>query len=221
MITVHHLINSLYQRVLWLLEELDLRYEVRRYERDKQTMLAPRELRTIHPLGKSPVITDNCKTIAETGAIVEYILERYGNGRLIPSAGTDDRLRYTYWLHYAEGSAMTPLLLKLVFTRMPMSAPALLRGIVGNISAKAQERLSDPQIRMHMDYWDNELTKAEWFAGKDFTAADIMMSFPLEAAAVRADAKSRPMVKAFLEKIHARPAYQAALRTGGQYDFAS
>jgi glutathione S-transferase len=116
---------------------------------------------------------------------------------------------------------MTPLLLKLVFTRMPMSAPALLRGIVGSISAKAQERMSDPQIKMHMDYWDNELAKAEWFAGKDFTAADIMMSFPLEAAAVRADAKSRPMVKAFLEKIHTRPAYQAALRTGGQYDFAN
>lgn len=221
MITVHHLNNSRSQRVLWLLEELELRYEVRRYERDKQTMLAPRELRTIHPLGKSPVITDNGRTIAETGAIVEYILDRHGNGRLIPPPGTDERLRYTYWLHYAEGSAMTPLLLKLVFTRMPMSAPALLRGIVGNISAKAQERMSDPQIKMHMDYWDNELTKAEWFAGKDFTAADIMMSFPLEAAAVRADAKSRPMVKAFLEKIHTRPAYQAALRTGGQYDFAN
>ncbi|HEY7797648.1 MAG TPA: glutathione S-transferase [Hyphomonadaceae bacterium] len=221
MITVHHLNNSRSQRVLWLLEELELRYEVRRYERDKQTMLAPRELRTIHPLGKSPVITDNGRTIAETGAIVEYILDRHGNGRLIPPPGTDERLRYTYWLHYAEGSAMTPLLLKLVFTRMPMSAPALLRGIVGSISAKAQERMSDPQIKMHMDYWDNELAKAEWFAGKDFTAADIMMSFPLEAAAVRADAKSRPMVKAFLEKIHTRPAYQAALRTGGQYDFAN
>ena len=220
MITVHHLNNSRSQRVLWLLEELDLPYEVRRYERDKQTMLAPRELRTIHPLGKSPVITDNGRTIAETGAIVEYILERHGNQRLIPPAGTDERLRYTYWLHYAEGSAMTPLLLKLVFTRMPLSAPPLLRGVVNSISQKAQERMSDPQIRMHMDYWDNELAKAEWFAGKDFTAADIM-SFPLEAASARADARSRPMVKTFLEKIHARPAYQAALRTGGQYDFAS
>jgi glutathione S-transferase len=221
MITVHHLNNSRSQRVLWLLEELGLRYEVRRYERNKQTMLAPPELKAIHPLGKSPVITENGRTIAETGAIVEYILERHGNGRLIPAPGTDDRLRYTYWLHYAEGSAMTPLLLKLIFTRMPTSAPPLLRGIVSNIAAKAQERMSDPQIRMHLDYWDNELTKAEWFAGKDFTAADIMMSFPLEAAAVRADAKSRPMVKAFLDKIHARPAYQAALKTGGQYDFAN
>jgi glutathione S-transferase len=221
MITVHHLNNSRSQRVLWLLEELGLRYEVRRYERNKQTMLAPPELKAIHPLGKSPVITENGRTIAETGAIVEYILERHGNGRLIPAPGTDDRLRYTYWLHYAEGSAMTPLLLKLIFTRMSTSAPPLLRGIVSNIAAKAQERMSDPQIRMHLDYWDNELTKAEWFAGKDFTAADIVMSFPLEAAAVRADAKSRPMVKAFLDKIHARPAYQAALKTGGQYDFAN
>jgi glutathione S-transferase len=221
MITVHHLNNSRSQRVLWLLEELGQPYEVRRYERNKETMLAPMELRTIHPLGKSPVITDNGRTIAETGAIVEYILERHGNGRLIPPAGSDERLRYTYWLHYAEGSAMTPLLLKLVFSRMPMSAPPLVRGIVGNIAQKAQERMSDPQIRTHLDYWDNELTKAEWFAGKDFTAADIMMSFPLEAAAVRADAKSRPMVKTFLDKIHARPAYQAALRTGGQYDFAA
>jgi glutathione S-transferase len=220
MITVHHLNNSRSQRVLWLLEELGLRYEVKRYERDKKTMLAPPELRKVHPLGKSPVITDDGRTLAETGAIIDYILERHGGGRLIPPAGSDDRLRYTYWMHYAEGSAMTPLLLKLVFQRMPQGAPALLRGIVANISAKAQERVSDPQIRTHLDYWDNELSKAEWFAGKDFTAADIMMSFPLEAAAVRADARSRPMVKAFLDRIHARPAYQAALKTGGQYDFA-
>jgi len=221
MITVHHLNNSRSQRVLWLLEELELRYQVRRYERDKQTMLAPKSLKAIHPLGKSPVITEDGITVAETGAIIEYILDRHDNNRFIPKPGTPERLRYTYWLHYAEGSAMTPLLLKLVFSRMPQSAPPLVRGIVNSIAQKAQERMSDPQIRTHLDYWDNELTKAEWFAGKDFTAADIMMSFPLEAAAVRADAKSRPMVKTFLDKIHARPAYQAALRTGGQYDYAA
>lgn len=221
MITVHHLNNSRSQRVLWLLEELGVPYEVKRYERNKQTMLAPPELKAIHPLGKSPVITQEGKTIAETGAIVEYLIERHGQGRLIPPAGTDDRLRYTYWLHYAEGSAMTPLLLKLIFSRMASSAPGLMKGLVKNIAAKAQERVSDPQIRMHMDYWDSELAKAEWFAGKDFTAADIVMSFPLEAAASRADAKSRPMVKTFLDRIHTRPAYQAALQTGGQYDFAN
>ena len=221
MITVHHLNNSRSQRVLWLLEELGALYEVKRYERDKTTMLAPKELKAIHPLGKSPVITDGNRTIAETGAIVEYLLESYGRGRLIPPQGSDDRLRYTYWLHYAEGSAMTPLLLKLIFTRLPMNAPGLLRGVVKSISNKANERLADPQIRTHLDYWDNELSKSQWFAGNEFTAADIMMSFPLEAAAARADGKSRPMVKAFLDRIHARPAYQAALKKGGPYDYAS
>lgn len=221
MITVHHLNNSRSQRVLWLLEKLGVLYEVKRYERDKATMLAPKELKAVHPLGKSPVITDNGHTIAETGAIIEYLLEKYGRGRLIPPAGSADRLRYTYWLHYAEGSAMTPLLLKLVFTRLPENAPGLLRGLVKSISTKANERLADPQIRTHLDYWDNELSKSEWFAGNEFTAADIMMSFPLEAAAARADAKSRPMVKAFLDRIHIRPAYGAALKKGGPYDYAS
>lgn len=221
MITVHHLNNSRSQRVLWLLEELGALYEVKRYERDKTTMLAPKELKAIHPLGKSPVITDGNRTIAETGAIVEYLLENCGRGRLIPPQGSDDRLRYTYWLHYAEGSAMTPLLLKLIFTRLPMNAPGLLRGVVKSISNKANERMADPQIRTHLDYWDNELSKSQWFAGNEFTAADIMMSFPLEAAAARADGKSRPMVKAFLDRIHARPAYQAALKKGGPYDYAS
>lgn len=220
MITVHHLNNSRSQRVLWLLEELGLPYEVKRYERDSKTMLAPPELKKIHPLGKSPVITDNGRTVAETGAIIEYILDRYGNGRLIPPPGSDDRLRFTYWLHYAEGSAMTPLLLKLVFQRMPLSAPGLLRGLVKSIAKQGESRVADPGIRMHVDYWDAELAKSEWFAGNAFTAADIMMSFPLEAGAMRGDAKSRPMVKAFLDKIHARPAYQAALKTGGKYDFA-
>ncbi len=221
MITVHHLNNSRSQRVLWLLEELGALYEVKRYERDKTTMLAPKELKAIHPLGKSPVITDGGRTIAETGAIIEYLIDKFGRGKLIPPAGSDDRLRYTYWLHYAEGSAMTPLLLKLVFTRLPENAPGLLRGIVKSISTKANERLADPQIRTHLDYWDNELSKSEWFAGNEFTAADIMMSFPLEAAAARADAKSRPMIKAFLDRIHARPAYQAALKKGGPYDYAN
>lgn len=221
MITVHHLNNSRSQRVLWLLEELGVLYEVKRYERDKTTMLAPKELKAVHPLGKSPVITDNGKTIAETGAIIDYIISTYGQGRLIPPAGSDDRLRYTYWMHYAEGSAMTPLLLKLVFTRLPMNAPGLLRGLVKSISDKANAGLVDPQVATHLDYWDSELSRSEWFAGNQFTAADIMMSFPLEAAAARANAKSKPMVKAFLDRIHERPAYLAALKKGGPYDYAT
>jgi glutathione S-transferase len=220
MLVVHHLNNSRSQRVLWLLEELGVPYAVKRYERDAQTMLAPPELKAIHPLGKSPVITDDGKTIAETGAIVEYILDTYGAGRLIPPAGSPERLRFTYWLHYAEGSAMTPLLLKLVFTALPARAPGLLKWLVTSIANKAQQGFVDPQLKTHVDYWEAELTKAPWFCGSEFTAADIVMSFPLEAGAARAGAASRPHVKAFLEKIHARPAYQRALEKGGPYDYA-
>lgn len=220
MIIVHHLNNSRSQRVLWLLEELGVPYEVKRYERDAKTMLAPPELRAIHPLGKSPVITDGDKTIAETGAIVEYVIETYGQGQLIPAAGTPERLRWTYWLHYAEGSAMTPLLLKLVFTALPARAPGLLKGLVKSIAAKAQSGFVDPQLKMHVDYWDAELARSAWFAGPDFTAADIMMSFPLEAGVARGGAGSRPHVKAFLDRIHARPAYRKALERGGPYDYA-
>jgi glutathione S-transferase len=221
MIIVHHLNNSRSQRVLWLLEELGIPYEVKRYQRDAKTMLAPLELKAIHPLGKSPVITDNGRTVAETGAIIDYIIETYANGRLIPAKGTDEHLRYTYWLHYAEGSAMTPLLLKLIFTAIPHNTPGLMRGLVNGIMKTAQARISDPQIKMHIDYWQDELTKFEWFTGANFTAADIMMSFPLEAAAQRGDARSRSKVAAFLDRIHARPAYKAALERGGPYDFAS
>ena len=221
MIIVHHLNNSRSQRVLWLLEELGVAYEVKRYERDATTMLAPPELLAIHPLGKSPVIVDGDKTVAETGAIVDYLIETYAQGRLIPAAGTAERLRYTYWLHYAEGSAMTPLLLKLIFTALPTRAPGLLKGLVKVIASKAQTGFVDPQIKVHVDYWEAELARTAWFAGQDFTAVDIMMSFPLEAAAARAGATSRPNIKAFLKAIHARPAYRAALERGGPYDYAS
>ena len=219
MIIVHHLNNSRSQRILWPLEELGLEYEIKRYQRDPKTMLAPPSLRAIHPLGKSPVITDDGVTIAESGAIVEYLVERYGNGRLIPAAGSPDKLRYTYWLHYAEGSAMPPLLLKLVFDRIekgPM--PLLVRPVGRAIARRAKSSFIEPQIRQHLDYLDAELGKAPWFAGDLFTAADIQMSFPLEAAAARAglDA-SQPRLRDFLQRIHARPAYQRALERGGEY----
>lgn len=219
MITVHHLNNSRSQRILWMLEELDLPYEVKRYQR-KPSMQAPDELRNVHPLGKSPVITDGDKVIAETGAIVEYILENYSQGRLLPAAGTAERLRYTYWLHYAEGSAMTPLLLKLVFTALPNRAPGLMKGLVKSIAGRAQSGFVDPQLKAHVDYWEAELSKSEWFAGAEMTGADIMMSFPLEAGAARAGAAERPHIKAYLDRIHARPAYQRALERGGPYDYA-
>ncbi|CAN5546965.1 glutathione S-transferase [soil metagenome] len=217
MLTLHHLNNSRSQRVLWLLEELGLPYEIVRYNR-QPNMLAPPELRAIHPLGKSPVITDNGNAIAESGAIMEYLVDSYGNGRLIPPPNTPERLRFTYWLHYAEGSAMPPLLLKLIFMMLPKRAPMLMRPLVNAISAKALDTMVDPQLRTHMAFWEGELGKTEWFAGNEFTAADIQMSFPLEAASARAGLeRGHPKAMAWLARIHARPAYQRALEKGGPY----
>ena len=220
MIVVHHLNNSRSQRVLWLLEELGMAYEVKRYERDPNTMLAPASLRAVHPLGKSPVVTDGDLTLAESGAIVEYLAGRYGGGKLVPAAGTPEHLRYTYWLHYAEGSAMPPLLLKLVFDRVETAPmPFFVRPIAKMIAARAKDSFIGPQIKLHLDFMEGELGKSTWFAGNEFTAADIQMSFPLEAAAARAGLdKSRPQLTAFLDRIHARPAYQRALEKGGAYE---
>jgi glutathione S-transferase len=221
MLTVHHLNNSRSQRVLWLLEELEAPYEIVRYQRDPQTMLAPAELKAIHPLGKSPVVTHDGETLAETGAIVEYILERFDQGRLAPAEGTAERRRLRYWLHYAEGSAMPPLLIKLVFGRMPAGAPMLIRPIADAIAKRAQSGFVDPQLKLHFDYWEAELEKAAWFAGDAFSAADIMMSFPIEAGAERAALRvGRPRLAAFLKKIHQRPAYRRALERGGPYAYA-
>ena len=222
MIVVHHLNNSRSQRVLWLLEELGVPYEIKRYQRDPQTMLAPPELRQVHPLGKSPVITDDGRTIAESGAIIDYLVERYGNGRLAPPVGTDARLRYTYWLHYAEGSAMPPQLMKLIFDRVesgPM--PFFIKPVAKAIAGRVKQAFILPQIKLHLDYLESELSRHEWFVGDEFSAADIQMSFPLEAAALRSGLdESRPRLSGFLKKIHARPAYARALEKGGQYDFA-
>ncbi len=223
MITVHHLNDSRSQRVLWLLEELGLPYEIKKYQRDPQTMLAPDALRQVHPLGKSPVITDGGLVIAESGAIIEYLVDRSGAGRLKPPAGTPEHLRYIYWLHFAEGSAMPPLLMKLVFDRIPqMPMPFFVKPIARGISAKVLARMVDPNLTRQLDFMESELAQREWFAGAEFSAADIQMSFPLEAAAQRAglDA-SRPRLVAFLKRIHARPAYRRALERGGPYRFAA
>jgi glutathione S-transferase len=218
MLTVHHLNNSRSQRVLWLLEELGMPYEVKRYQRDLKTMLAPPELKKVHALGKSPVITDGDNTIAESGAIIEYIVERSG-GRLAPKPGTPERLRYTYWLHYAEGSAMLPLLLKLIFGFIPKQPmPFFVKPIARSIANSVNARFIEPQLKLHLDYMEAELGKSEWFAGSEFSAADVQMSFPIEAAAARGGLDtSWPKVSAFLKKIQARPAYQKALEVGGPY----
>lgn len=223
MIIVHHLNNSRSQRVLWLLEELGLDYDVKRYERDATTMLAPAELKKVHPLGKSPVIEHGGVVIAETGAIVEYIAEGPGGGRLIPPRGSSEFLRYRYWLHFAEGTAMPPLLLKLVFTRIKEAkAPFFARPIARSIADRVLGTLVEPNLKAQLGYMEGELGKSEWFAGPDFTAADVMMSFPLEAAAQRAGVtkETHPRLAAFVEKIHARPAYKRALDRGGPYSFA-
>jgi glutathione S-transferase len=221
MITVHHLNNSRSQRVLWLLEELGVPYEVKRYERDAKTLLAPPELLAVHPLGKSPVIVDGTATLAESGAIIEYLVDRYGGGRLIPPAGTPERLRYTYWLHYAEGSAMPPLLLKLVFDRVANSpAPWPVSAIARRIAGTVTGAFIGPQLKRHLDYMEAELAAHPWFAGEEFTAADVQMSFPLEAAAARAGLDAgRPRLTAFLDRIHARGAYRRALERGGPYSY--
>jgi glutathione S-transferase len=219
MIVVHHLNNSRSQRVLWLLEELGLEYDVRRYQRDAKTMLAPPELRTVHPLGKSPVIEDGGQILAESGAIVEYLAERYGDGRLVPAAGTPERMRYRYWMHFAEGTAQPPLLLKLLFDRVekgPM--PFFVRPVARAIARRAKAAYVQPNIDRNLDFMESELAQREWFAGARFSAADVQMSFPLEAAAVRGglDAR-RPRLMGFLERIHARPAYRRAVDRGGVY----
>lgn len=223
MITVHHLNNSRSQRVLWLLEELGVPYEVVRYQRQPD-MLAPPELKAVHPLGKSPVITDAGRTVAETGAIVDYILEKYGpnskdGGRLVPPAGSDARLRFTYWLHYAEGSAMPLLLLKLIFLRLPGQVPGLLRPIIGLVAKKVQQRLTDPQLATALAFWNDELQqRGPWFAGAQFSAADVMMSFPVEAASSRVGLGGHAALQDWLARIHARPAYGKAIAVGGPYE---
>jgi glutathione S-transferase len=206
--------------VLWLLEELGLPYEIKFYQRDPNTQFAPPELRKVHPLGKSPIVTDDGVTVAETGAILEYLVDKVG-GRLRPPAGTPEKLRWTYWLHYAEGSAMAPLLMRLIFSALPTRSPALVRPLVRAISAKVIDSYVDPQIKTHFDYIEGELAKSTWFAGEEFSAADVMMSFPMEAAGFRAGVYAgRPKVKAFVERIHARPAYERALEKGGPYAYA-
>jgi glutathione S-transferase len=220
MLIVHHLNNSRSQRVLWLLEELGTPYEIRHYQRDAKTMLAPAELRAVHPLGKSPVITDASLTIAETGAIVEYIIELYGQGRMVPAAGTPELLRYRYWLHFAEGSAMPPLVMTLLFGEIPKRAPMLARPIAKMIGKTVQDSYLGPMIDAQLDLMEAELGHSAYFAGQDLTGADVMMSFPVEAAASRNGLGNRPKLAAWLAALHARPAYKAALEKGGPYAYA-
>lgn len=215
MIIVHHLENSRSQRILWLLEELSLPYEVRLYKRNRKTLLAPPELKAVHPLGKSPVITDEGKVIAESAVIIDYLVNKYGQGKLRPSSA-DELLRYTYWLHYAEGSAMTPLLMKLIFKKVKESPmPFFAKPIVRQISGAVDKNWLGPELKLQFDYMESEISRTGWFAGDDFTAADIMMSYPIEAGSE--SGIKRPRLEAFLKTIKERPAYQRALEKGGPF----
>ena len=221
MITVHHLNNSRSQRVLWLLEELEVPYELVKYERDKATLLAPPSLQAIHPLGKSPVITDGDVTVAESGAILEYIVDTYGKGRLVPPAGTQHYRDYRYFMHYAEGSLMPYLLLKLIFRKVrtaPM--PFFVKPIAKKIANGVSQRFIDPNLTRHLSFLNDHLTANEWFAGPELTAADIQMSFPLEGAVARAGDAVSPKLTEFVTKFQARPAYKRALEKGGPYEIA-
>jgi len=217
MITVHHLNNSRSQRVLWMLEELGVPYEIQRYERDPKTMLAPASLKKVHPLGKSPVITDGDLVVAESGAIIEYLAHTYGKDTMLPETGGQAWLDYTYWLHYAEGSLMPPLVMRLVFQKVKNSPmPFFIKPVAKGIADKTTATFIGPMIKTHLDFAEAHLAKNTWFLGDNLSAADIQMSFPLEASVARGIVgKDRPHINAWVERAHARPAYQKALEKGG------
>ncbi len=208
MLTVHHLNNSRSQRVLWLLEELGVGYELRRYQRDAETNLAPPELLAVHPLGKSPVITDGERTVIESGAIIDYIVRRHGGGRLAPTPGTDAHEEYLQWLHYAEGSAMLPIMLKLYSSRLPDGGEAL------------QPRING-ELDNHLGYMNKALDGKQWFVGDEFSAADVQLSFVPQVAGLLYTLEPFGNLAAFLDRIHARPAYQRAIERGGPYAYGS
>ncbi len=220
MLTIHHLENSRSQRILWLLEELGVDYDIKRYKRDKNTSLAPPELLAIHPLGKSPVITDGELTVAESGAIVEYLVNKYDDGRLLPAEGTPERRIYTYWLHYAEGTFAPLMIISLIMGRietapMPFFAKPIAKGIV----AKVRDGYLGQNIKRNLDFMEATLANSTWFCGDAMTAADIQMSFAIEAAEVRTNlATDYPNLRALLERMHSLPTYQAALEKGGPFE---
>jgi glutathione S-transferase len=218
-ITLHHLENSRSQRILWLLEELGLDYDIDRYERDTKTSLAPLDLLKIHPLGKSPVVTDDDLVVAESGAIIEYLVNKYDDGRLRPAGGTPERMDYTYWMHYAEGTFMPLMIVSLIMSRIATAPmPFFVKPIAKGIVDKVRQGYLSPNIKRNLDHMNTVLGKSTWFCGEELSAADIQMSFPLEAAEIRTNlSMDYPNLKTFLERMKARPAYQAALKKGGPY----
>lgn len=221
-LVVHHLENSRSQRLLWLLEELGLDYTIERYARNPETLLAPPELMRVHPLGKSPLLEDEGSVIAESGAIIEHVLDTHGDGRMRPEPGTPEHAAHRFWIHYGEGSLMPPLLLRLVFGRVRSAkVPFFVKPIATRIADQVESSFIGPQIALHFGFIEKELEGREWFCKtQEPTGADVQMSFPLEAAASRVDLSPYPNIRAFVERVHARPAYQRALERGGPYAYA-
>lgn len=223
MLTVHHLETSRSQRILWLLEEIGVPYQLVVYRRDRKTRLAPPELKAIHPLGKSPVITDDGEVIAESGAIIEYLVEKYGQlgqgelARLQPSPGTPEHRQCRFWMHYAEGSLMNWLVMKLVFVTIPKQPmPFFARPIARAICGKVQAQLVDPNLQGALDFIEDHLSRHRWFAGAELSMADFQMSFAVEALLSRAsDAGNHPHLLEYRDRMRARPAYQRAEAKGG------
>ncbi|MAD46405.1 MAG: glutathione S-transferase [Oceanospirillaceae bacterium] len=222
MITLHHLNNSRSQRILWLLEELGVEYEVKRYERDPRTSLAPASLKAVHPLGKAPVITDGNQTIAESGLIIEYLLKTYDNGRFLPAEDNAAYWQYLYWLHYAEGSLMPLLVMTLIFNKIKTAPmPFFIRPVARAIADKAINAYSGPNLKTHLAYIEDHLQKNTWFTGDTLCGADFQMIFPLEAAMHRGiNPEDYPAIKAYIDAVHRMPTYQTALQKGGPYDYA-
>lgn len=220
MITVHHLENSRSQRILWLLEELGVDYDIRKYSRDPETSLAPKELEAVHPLGKSPVVTDGDQTVAESGAIIEYLVAKYDNGRLRPAEGTPGRMAYTYWLHYAEGTFAPLMIISLILARIESApVPFFLKPVTKGIASKVRDGYLDNTLKRNLDFMESALDNSTWFCGDELTAADIQMSFAVEAADARGGLRAGfPNLVNFLERMRALPTYQSALEKGGPYE---
>lgn len=218
MLTLHHLENSQSIRILWLLEELGVDYDFKMYDRDKETRLAPEAYKKISPLGTAPVITDGDIVLSESNAIIDYIIETYGEGKLQPAVGTPERARYLFWFHAAQGSLQPLLTNKIVFTMMVERAPFFIRPIVAGISKKLNERFIGPRLERLLAEIEKQLSETTWFAGDKLTAADITMGYCMEVLAVRAGMdNSYPHAQAYLERMRARPAYQVALKKDGKF----
>ncbi len=222
MLKVHHLNNSRSQRIIWLLEELELDYEIIHYQRDKETMLAPEELKNIHPLGKSPVLQDDVEIIAESGVIVEYLLKKYGRGDLSYPEDLLHQTKQSYWFHYSEGSLMPPLLLKLVFDKISDApVPFFIKPIINKITEKVMDGFVLPNVKRNMGFIENHLDGVDFFMGDKLTGVDIMMSFPLEAGMSRMPNRDDyPIISGYLDRIHARKHYKTAIEKGGEYVYS-